>query len=474
MNSPQLPNILWLFCEDLSPWFSAYGDHTVPTPELDQLASDSILYRHCHSPAPVCSPARSGIILGCWPTSAGVHQHQSSRVGMAPIDIPPQVTPLPVLMRQAGYHTFNFGKDDYNFRYDREDFYTGEYKTHALYGNSQVGVENDGTPKAGWAQWREGPQDRPFFGQITLWAGKNRRRVAEATDPAIVPLPACYPDTPTFREHMARHYDQVRATSTEVGEIMFMLRADGLLANTWVIFMSDHGYEMMRGKQFCYDGGTHVPLIIRPPEGIAEELRGTIHEGMSSSLDVTATTIMLAGKTIPAWMQSRDLLSPAYHRDFAPSTRDRCDFTIDCTRSIRTVRYRYNRNYLTDRPLLQPQYRSHYPTCQEWLQLAQEGKLPPESAQFAADERPAEELYDTLNDPDEVHNLASDPAHVEALAQHRHLLDEWMEETKTPAFQPEPTQTYRWALKAWDPKLCVNPEYDGLEPSDDPDIAKPW
>jgi N-sulfoglucosamine sulfohydrolase len=455
-------NLLWIFCEDLSPWFSAYGDPTVPTPVLDQLARDGVVFRHCHSPAPVCSPARSGIITGCWPSSIGAHQHVSSRtwVGMPPIHLPEPVRPLPALLREAGYFTYNLGKDDYNFVYRREDLYAGPYEALEFYGPQHVGHRMHHYPRD-WAFWRQRAPGQPFFGQVTLWAGKTPRLVAPPTDPASIRLERCYPDTPTFRAQRARHYDQIRTTDAEVGEIIEALRADGLLASTWIVFMSDHGYDMLRAKQFCYDGGTHVPLLIRPPDGAgAPFARGSVREDMTSSLDVTATTLGLLGQPIPDWMQSRDLFGPTYRRDYVVSGRDRCDGSIDLTRSVRTRRYRYVRNFLPDRPLMQPQYRSESPCFLEYRQLWREGKLAPEAAYFAGDDRLPEELYDHATDPDEARNLAADPAHAEALGQHRAMLAEWQQEIGDRGGQPEPIEQYRWLIQKWGPEQCWGPEYD--------------
>ena len=463
------PNLLWLFAEDLSPWFSAYGDPTVPTPVLDQLVRDGVVFLTAHSPAPVCSPARSGVITGCWPSSIGVHQHVSSRscVGMPPIHLPPPIRPLPVLFREAGYFTYNLGKDDYNFEYDTSALYAGSRHPFQFYGVVHEGHNLNSTQPRDWAFWRQRAADQPFFGQVTLWAGKNTRRVAPPTDPATIRLDACYPDTPAFRAQRARHYDQIRTTDAEVGEILDLLRADKLLASTWIVFFSDHGYDMLRAKQFCYDGGTHVPLIIRPPDGLSAPFaRGSAREDMVSTLDVAATSLALAELPVPEWMQSRDLFAPSYHRAYVVSGRDRCDGTIDHSRSVRTKRYRYIRNYLPDRPLMQPQYRSQSECYQEYRQLWREGKLTHEAACFAGDRRSPEELFDHATDPDEVHNLATDPAHIAVVEEHREMLSEWQRQIGDLGGRPEPLEQYRWLLQQWGPEQCWGPEYDAVRGAD--------
>jgi len=115
------PNILWIFSEDLSPYMGCYGDpiNTGHTPSIDALASQGVLFKHAYMPAPVCSPCRSAMITGVMQTTTGTHQHRSSRAPEGKVDsktfikLPAGMKTIPELMREAGYFTFNSGKDDY-------------------------------------------------------------------------------------------------------------------------------------------------------------------------------------------------------------------------------------------------------------------------------------------------------------------------------------------------------------------------
>ena len=115
------PNILWIFSEDLSPYFGCYDDpiNAGHTPSIDQLAADGVLFKRTFMPAPVCSAARSAMITGVMQTTTGTHQHRSSRSPDVPEDtrihLPEGMKTIPELMRDAGYFTFNTGKDDYIF-----------------------------------------------------------------------------------------------------------------------------------------------------------------------------------------------------------------------------------------------------------------------------------------------------------------------------------------------------------------------
>jgi arylsulfatase A-like enzyme len=153
--------------------------------------------------------------------------------------------------------TFNFGKDDYNFEYDRELLYVGEYESHFHW------KESKGQP-----DWRGIAGMAPFFGQIQLLGGKRSNEAAIKAlcpDPAAVPLAGCYPDKPEFRESVARHYGCIEYMDTEVRQIFEQLDKAGLRDNTVVLLFADHGRDGLRDKQFCYEGGTQVPLIIVGP-----------------------------------------------------------------------------------------------------------------------------------------------------------------------------------------------------------------
>jgi arylsulfatase A-like enzyme len=395
------------------------------------------------------------------PTSIDVHQHRSGRPGDPPHPLPAPVRTVPELFREVGYYTFNCGKDDYNFDYDREDLYAGAYEILNFYGARALGVAHTETGPRDWrAQWQARRPGQPFFGQFTLWGGKNPRKPDRPTEPATVTVPPYYPDIPTYREQIASHYDNIRVTDLEVGEIMAALQADGLLEDTIVVFFSDHGPGLLRHKQFCYDGGIHVPLIVAAPPRLSRAEAGSVREDLVSSIDVAATTLAMAGLAAPDWMEGRDVFAPAYGRDSVISARDRCDYTIDRIRSVRTKDYKYVRNFMTDRPLMQRQYRERGAPFTEFRQYVLDGKASAVQAALWSENRPGEELYDLRSDPHETVNLAASPECRAVLETMRKILEEWIEETDDKGQYPEPEASLKAVFDRWGPEKCVNPEYD--------------
>ena len=156
------PNILWIYLEDTAPLLGRYGTTLISTPNIDNLAEEGVLYKNAFMAAPVCSASRSSIITGTMSTTIGAHNHHSSRTKQSAIKLPENLKTIPELFKKAGYITFNNGKDDYNFVYNRRDLYSQDYKIHPLYGKS--GVRLDLSTLV---------DEQPFFGQIQLYGGKE-------------------------------------------------------------------------------------------------------------------------------------------------------------------------------------------------------------------------------------------------------------------------------------------------------------
>jgi arylsulfatase A-like enzyme len=439
------PNILWIVVEDMSADFGCYGETTIETPHVDRLAREGTRFAHAYVTAPVCSPSRSAMITGMYQTSIGGHHHRSGR-GTEKIRLPAGVRPVPELFQEAGYFTClggepidparagrrrpadatpRLGKTDYNFLWDP-----------AMY------------DAADWAGRRPG---QPFFMQVMLPGGKLRghdperyaviaaRAEAEfgrAVSPADVTLPPYLPRETVLLADQAAYLDSVRLTDAAVGRLLARLEAEGILEETLVIFMTDHGISHVRGKQFLYDEGTHVPFIIRGP-GIPA---GGVREDLVEHIDMAAVSLAAAGLPIPAVMQGRDLFDPDFTpRRHAFAARDRCDETVDRIRSVRTDRHLYIRNFHPARPLLQPNdYKDKKAILVALRGLHEAGRLEPvtDSLLFAPT-RPAEELYDWRADPWQLVNLAEDAAHRDTLESLRRRLDAWMEETGDPGSEAE-------------------------------------
>ncbi len=448
-NDANRPNVLWIYVEDTNAWMSCYGDRVIQTPHIDALAAAGTRFTRCYMPAPVCTPTRSAVITSMHQTSIGAHQHYSSFEQWRGIEMDAwdpnylAVRTIPEILALARYFTFNKGKLHYNFVYDVDRLYDW-YDARMNFHGAEDGRCWNADPAAG---------TRPFFGQIQMTGGKTK--APAVVDPAAVDVPPYYPDHPAFREAIAKHYDSILDLDAAVGRIVAALRRDGLLERTVIFFFSDHGMGLMRHKQFLYEGGIRVPCIIAGP-GVPE---GVVRDDLISGLDLAATTLALAGIAVPPHMHGRDVFAEGFRRDHFVAARDRCDYTIDRIRAVVTARYKYIRNFMTDRPYLQPQYRDDWPTMRVLKELYDGGRLDSVQKRFAGPHRPSEELYDLHTDPHETRNLVHDPAHAQALGEMRVRLARWMVETGDLGQYPESDAALRAVVQRWGER-AVNPEYD--------------
>ena len=161
-------------------------------------------------------------------------------------------------------------------------------------------------------------------------------------------------------------------------------------------------------------------------------------------IDIAALSLGTAGIPIPEWMQAQDILAADYGpREAVFAARDRCDETVEHMQSVRTRQFKYIRNFLPQRPYLQPNaYKDAKAIVIAMREWHAAGKLDEAQSLIMRETRPPEELYDVIADPDEIHNLADDPAHAAKLAELRGLLDNWIEETGDQGQTPETEEMY--------------------------------
>ena len=406
------PNILWIMAEDISTELACYGHPAVKTPHLDKLASQGVRYTHAFGTAPSCTPNRNAMITGVYQTRTDTQDQR--RRG---IRLPQGIHPITHYLRQEGY--FNAlgcrysAKTDFNFVTEEKVF--------------------DGR------DWEQRKAGQPFFAQITLdcthrkdtneavWS-KVRAQSPHAVDPAKVQLPPYFPDHPTCRLDWARYLDQIELMDRQVGEILTRLDKERLVDNTVVIFIGDNGRCHLRGKCWLYEGGLHIPLIVRRPN---EPAPGTVCDDLVSTIDISATILSLAGVELPAHLDGRPFIgSEPQTRTHIFAARDLIDEVLDHIRCVRTKQFKYIRNYTPENGYRECLYvQKHRPMHQVIQDLHAQGRLTGPQRLLVAKRKPDEELYDLQEDPHEIRNLAYDPEHQDTLHRLRALLDEWVTET---------------------------------------------
>jgi arylsulfatase A-like enzyme len=428
------PNILWIVVDDMSANFSCYGETRIATPAVDKLAADGLRFSRAYATSPVCSTFRSAMITGMYQTSIGAHHHRSGR-GKHRIKLPTDVRPIPEYFKAAGYWTCvgsglpgidhrglpsksdRRGKTDYNFDWDK-----------AIYDSHDWSGRQSGQPFFMQVQLHGGKMRGASAGQYDALTTRAKAEFGSATRAEDVELPPYYPRDPVLLQDWATYLDTVRLTDQHVGRVLERLRNEGILDDTLIVFFTDHGISHARGKQFLYDEGSHIPLVLRGP-GIPN---GQTRSDLVEHIDVAALSLAAAGIAIPAHMQGRNILAADYRPKSAIfAARDRCGEAADRIRSVRSDRYLYIRNFYPQRPHLMPsQYKDGKLIVQRLREMHAAGSLDPIAEKLLfAPARPPEELYEYAKDRWQVVNLADTPEHARALASHRARLDEWMAET---------------------------------------------
>jgi arylsulfatase A-like enzyme len=176
--------------------------------------------------------------------------------------------------------------------------------------------------------------------------------------------------------------------------------------------------------------------VVRGP-GVA---RGAVRDDLIEQIDLAALSLAAAGQPIPPAMQGRDILAKDYKpREAVFAARDRCDETVERIRSVRTDRFLYIRNFYPKRPHLQPNAYKDKKAIVGALRAAHEaGTLPSVSEELLfRPERPAEELYEYVNDRWQVTDLAANPDYRGVLESHRARLDAWLRDSRDPGPEPE-------------------------------------
>ena len=447
-NVQRRPNILWLVAENIDHDLGCYGEKLVRTPNIDSLAAEGVRYTRVFATSPVCAPSRSAFLTGMYQTSTDMHNMRSHRDD--DFRLPAGVRPLTHRLRDAGYFTANIqmigedrvgtGKLDLNFVNEGPVYMSKDWsalKTH------QPFFAQINTPEVEYDIY-----DRKTFGKRRVeWVGERDHPQIATT--ANVKPPPYYPDHLLVRQEWARYLNSVSGMDRRVGRVLEQLRKEGLLEETVIVFFGDNGRLEARGIHWCYNSGLRVPMIIRWPKNFPQPpqfKRGSVNDQLISLLDLTATTLSMAGLPRAAGMQSRIFLGekPDSPRNYAFAARDRIDETVNRIRSVHDSRYHYLRNFMPQQSFTSlNRYKEKCFAVKPLMRrLLAEGKLTGAPLALMQPRLPDEQLFDNANDPHEIHNLAKSdkPEHRAALLRMRAALAVWITESGDLGQWPEPEE----------------------------------
>jgi len=437
------PNIVWIMLEDWGYQLSCYGEPGIETKNVDEIAKNGIRFINSFCSSPVCSPSRSAMMTGFHQNYIGVNQHRTARkFGFPKKPLPDSIKPITQLLHNAGYYTCLMlsKKTDLNFTYEGKLF--------------------DGN------DWNERKKDQPFFAQITF--EKTHRKWQRDSINSInikdVVLPPYYPQTDLAKRDWANGLEAMQIVDRQVGEILERIKQEGIEDNTVVFLIGDNGRCMPRGKQFLYDGGIQVPIIVKWPKKIK---KAKVSEDLVTTLDISKTILDIAGVKTPIPLHGKNLFDGSTNiRKYIFAARDKMDSTYDAMRAIRSKEFKLIHNLMPERPYCQyNRYKENmYPVLALLNVMNLKGELNKNQQAFMANHKPEFELYDLINDPYELTNLANDPAYKKIKEEYFTELNKWRKSVNDKGVNESfrkggwsadfPTRT----LKEWEARL------DGFEP----------
>ena len=438
-------NIIWISCEDIGPILSAYGNETINTPNIDRIAAEGVKYTNAYSTVGVCAPSRFSIITGMYPARLGAHNMRTGNHNnfKSPEDVshkldkgildkfgknvpeyevvtPTYVKLLPEYLRAENYYCVNDNKCDYQF-------------------NAPFTTWDD---VFGGGSYKNAPKGSPFFyvknfyttHESRIWLRKDKPMTV---NPSKVPIPDYYPDIPVVRRDIARKYSNIEALDKEVGQLLNQLETDGVLDNSIIFFLSDHGGNLLRQKRAVGNSGLHVPLLIRYPNGFRA---GEVDDRLVSLMDLGPTVMSLLGIAPPEHLDGKAFAGEYEQapRKLIFGSADRFDESTDMQRSVLDGRFVYIKNFMPELPLIyRNKYREQIPMNAKLIELNHQKKLTGDAAYIFMNTKPQEEFYDLQNDPYEVHNLAGDPKYSKKIKAYRQALKDWQLEIGDKGFIPE-------------------------------------
>ena len=432
-SSSQHPNIIYIHSHDSGRYLQPFG-HSVPTPNLQRLAAEGVLFRRAFSAAPTCSPSRASLLTGQCPHGNGMLG--LAHRGFSMVDYHRHILHT---LRPAGYKSALAGLQ------------------HIAVKPETIGFDEVFHPKTtaaadvmpGAVEFLNRKHAGPFFLDVGFFeTHREYPKPTAADDPRYTLPPAPIPDTPETRLDMAGFHSSARNLDDAVGKMLAALDRNGLAANTLVISTTDHGVAFPLMKCNLEDSGWGVSLIMRGPGGFSG---GKVCDALISHIDIFPTLCDVVGVAHPNWLEGKSFL-PVVRGD-AKEVNDEVFAEVNYhasyepKRAVRTQRWKYIRRF-------DGRHHPVLPNCDDglskslWLEYGWKNMALPE-----------ESLYDLIFDPSEQHNLASDAAFKTVLDDMRGRMDRWMHRTNDPILNGP--------IPAPHGALVNNP--DGTSPQEKPD-----
>lgn len=415
-TTPKKPNIVLVIADDCRFLdLGCYGSPDAITPNIDRLAAEGVRFTRFFQATAMSSATRHCLLTGLYPVRSGAYPNHTR--------LNDGVGTLPQYLKQAGYRVALEGKrhiapiEAFPFEYLSNEQQRTVYPE--LIEPFLADVARSGEPFFLYVGSTE-PHDPWNKGDQSLW------------NPDDLTLPCNLVDTPATRKQFRNYLAEINELDNQVGAVDALLHKYGLDENTIFIFTSEQGYSFPFGKWTCYDEGLHTGFVIRWPGTVKP---GRVTDAMCEYVDVTPTLVDIAGGKIPEGLDGRSFLpvikdeTDSFKNEVYGIQTSRGIFfgpEYYAIRSIRNERYAYIMNLTPEATF---KCMSTNPKKGWWMSWKEKAA----TDEFARrqveryQKRPAEELYDIVNDPFQTRNLADDPQYAGEKARMRAELLQWME-----------------------------------------------
>lgn len=421
------PNVLIFLADDMT--YSdcgPYGSDQVATPHLDRFAQESLTFDAMYTSTAMCVPTRAQLWSGLYPVRGGCYPNHSQ--------LHDDVVPLPTHLKALGYRIGAMGKKGSN--------------PPGLYDFDWTGGALNPITLAEAEAFIRDADERPFL----LWVGSNQPHTPwnkgprERYDADELTVPDYLVDTPETREAMVKYYAEISEVDREFGDFLQVLDESGQAENTIVIFTSEQGSSLpFGGKWSCYENGLKTAWIVRWPGRVAP---GTRTAAQTQYVDFAPTMVEIAGGDPVAASAGRAdaegstgfdgrsflsvLLGEAQtHRKYvfgAHTTIGVAGATASGygIRSVSDGEFKLIVNLQPEHTFSCANTQPDDQPLKSWREAGEQGDAWARQRAHAYVKRPALELYDLARDPQELRNLAEDPAHAGRIDELRLVLGEWM------------------------------------------------
>ncbi|MGI9243277.1 MAG: sulfatase family protein, partial [Verrucomicrobiales bacterium] len=415
------------------PELGCYGEPSVRTPILDQLAADGVLFERAYVPQAGCSQSRAALLTGLYP-------HQNGQIGLATWKFRMCDGDLPNLVRSlkgVGYRTGIIGKLHVNpesaFPFDFKRIPKSNFKRKGLNEYAaEAGKFITASDEPFFLSVNYPDAHRPFLKQV---GGLPENPLSGAD---VKPLRYFGLDTPELRQQTADYYNCLSRLDSQIGELLDVLRESGRYDNTLVVYIGDHGADLLRGKRTSYEGGVRVPFIVH---WAGHTKSGQRRMELVSTLDLMPTFLAVAGAAPVSNLPGKSLLGlmagqhkEEWRRYLNTEFHTHSAHNYFPQRTVRDERFKLIHNLMPDE--INPGYtftnKRFFNGLEESIEMAPE---PVRSAYLRMHQPPEFELYDLGADPYEFSNLASDPSHAETLVRLQAQLKEWRAASRDPLLQ---------------------------------------